>query len=200
MQIGDKVRFLSEVGGGTVAGFQGRNIVLVEDEDGFQIPTPINEVVVVTTDNYNITHVRQTEKVEPTALDKPVVTEPLHKDEGYVRRYDDSQSKGMTPRRRRENVVVVDLHAHNLLVSTSGMSASDILKYQLETVHRTLAEHREHLGQRIVFIHGRGQGVLRQSILRELRSRYREYEYQDASFQEYGYGATMVTIHRPDYP
>ena len=47
MKKGDKVRFLSEVGGGKVAGFQGKNIVLVEDEDGFEIPMPINEVVVV---------------------------------------------------------------------------------------------------------------------------------------------------------
>ena len=47
MKIGDKVKFVSEVGGGKVAGFQGNNIVLVEDEDGFQIPTPINDVVVV---------------------------------------------------------------------------------------------------------------------------------------------------------
>ena len=43
MKKGDKVRFLSEVGGGKVAGFQGKNIVLVEDEDGFEIPMPINE-------------------------------------------------------------------------------------------------------------------------------------------------------------
>ena len=28
MKIGDKVRFLSEVGGGVVTGFQGKNIVL----------------------------------------------------------------------------------------------------------------------------------------------------------------------------
>ena len=34
MKIGDKVRFLSETGGGVIAGFQGKNIVLVEDEDG----------------------------------------------------------------------------------------------------------------------------------------------------------------------
>ena len=31
MKIGDKVRFLSEVGGGIVKGFQGKDIVLVED-------------------------------------------------------------------------------------------------------------------------------------------------------------------------
>jgi hypothetical protein len=36
MKIGDKVRFLSETGGGVVAGFQGKGIVLVEDKDGFQ--------------------------------------------------------------------------------------------------------------------------------------------------------------------
>lgn len=53
MNIGDKVRFLSETGGGKVAGFQGKNIVLVEDEDGFQIPFPINDVVAVGgEDNY----------------------------------------------------------------------------------------------------------------------------------------------------
>ena len=54
MKIGDKVRFLSETGGGIVAGFQDKNIVLVEDEDGFQIPVRINDVVVVDTDDYNI--------------------------------------------------------------------------------------------------------------------------------------------------
>ena len=54
VKIGDKVRFLSETGGGTVTGFQGKNIVLVEDADGFDIPMPINECVVIETDDYNI--------------------------------------------------------------------------------------------------------------------------------------------------
>ncbi len=45
MKIGDKVRFLSEVGGGRVSGFQGKDIVLVEDEDGFEIPMLRKEVV-----------------------------------------------------------------------------------------------------------------------------------------------------------
>ena len=54
MKIGDKVRFLSEVGGGVVTGFQGKDIVLVEDADGFDIPMLIRECVVVETDDYNI--------------------------------------------------------------------------------------------------------------------------------------------------
>ena len=61
LKVGDKVRFLSETGGGKVAGFQGKNIVLVEDEDGFQIPTPVNDVVLVSTDDYNISKVHTSE-------------------------------------------------------------------------------------------------------------------------------------------
>ena len=57
MKIGDKVKFLSETGGGKIAGFQGKNIVLVEDEDGFQIPTPVNEVVVVESEDYSTANV-----------------------------------------------------------------------------------------------------------------------------------------------
>ena len=57
MKIGDKVRFLSEVGGGRVSGFQGKNIVLVEDEDGFDVPMRISEVVVVGEENYDTRHV-----------------------------------------------------------------------------------------------------------------------------------------------
>ena len=54
MKIGDKVRFLSEVGGGIVTGFQGKDFVLVEDADGFDIPMPIRECVVIETDDYNL--------------------------------------------------------------------------------------------------------------------------------------------------
>ena len=54
MKIGDKVRFLSEVRGGVVNRYRGRDIVLVEDADGFDIPMPERECVVIETDDYNI--------------------------------------------------------------------------------------------------------------------------------------------------
>ena len=47
MKIGDKVRFLSEVGGGIVRGFQGKDIALVEGEDGFEIPMLIRDASVL---------------------------------------------------------------------------------------------------------------------------------------------------------
>ena len=81
MKIGDKVRFLSEVGGGKVAGFQGKNIVLVEDEDGFQMPMLINEVVVVGEESYETTRmVEQKAKARMTRsprLSLPTVPLPL---------------------------------------------------------------------------------------------------------------------------
>ena len=77
MKIGDKVRFLSEIGGGKVAGFQGKNIVLVEDEDGFQMPMLINEVVVVGEESYDTGRmVEQKAKARQLAIEEDKEIEP----------------------------------------------------------------------------------------------------------------------------
>ena len=47
MNIGDKVRFLNDVGGGKITAFRPGGIVMVEDADGFEVPMPQNEVVVI---------------------------------------------------------------------------------------------------------------------------------------------------------
>ena len=72
MKIGDKVQFLSDIGGGRIAGFQGKDIALVEDEDGFQIPTPVTDLVVMSSsDDYSISKSIQKKSgaEEPTAAD-----------------------------------------------------------------------------------------------------------------------------------
>ncbi len=79
MKIGDKVRFLSEVGGGRVSGFQGKDIVLVEDEDGFDVPMKINEVVVVGEESYEtsrMVEVKQRGGQQPKASKEEEETEP----------------------------------------------------------------------------------------------------------------------------
>ena len=76
MKIGDKVRFLSEVGGGRVSGFQGKDIVLVEDEDGFDVPMRITEVVVIGEEDYDTGHMvavkqrQQAQTAAPKAKDE----------------------------------------------------------------------------------------------------------------------------------
>lgn len=103
-------------------------------------------------------------------------------------------NKRAQSKKANDDVMVVDLHADELLETTVGMGTADILNYQLDFFRRTLEENKHNKGRRIVFIHGKGEGVLRHAIVNELRYRYKNYPYQDASFQEYGYGATQVTI------
>lgn len=103
-------------------------------------------------------------------------------------------SKHHQSKKSNDDLIVIDLHADKLLETTAGMGTSDILNYQLDFFRRTLEENKRNKGRRIVFIHGKGEGVLRHAIVNELRYRYKNYPYQDASFQEYGYGATQVTI------
>lgn len=98
-------------------------------------------------------------------------------------------------KQQQENETIeVDLHINALLDNTAGLSNADMLGYQMETFHRTLEENKNRKGQKIVFIHGKGEGVLKTEIEKQLKSRYKTYYYQDASFREYGFGATMVTI------
>ena len=47
IKIGDKIRFLNTTGGGIVRSFKGKDQVLVEDEDGFEVPALLRECVVV---------------------------------------------------------------------------------------------------------------------------------------------------------
>lgn len=102
----------------------------------------------------------------------------------------------------KENVEVksngeieVNLHDYALLDSTKGLSNADILNRQLQEVRDTMEKYKRDKGRRIVFIHGKGEGVLRAEVLRELKRHYPTCSTQDASFQEYGFGATLVTIH-----
>ena len=69
-------------------------------------------------------------------------------------------------------------------------------QYIKEKLAEVMKANEDKLGQKIVFIHGKGEGVLRKAILDELKRKWPACTVQDASFQEYGFGATQVTIHR----
>ncbi|MDE6513085.1 MAG: DUF2027 domain-containing protein, partial [Muribaculaceae bacterium] len=91
---------------------------------------------------------------------------------------------------------VVDLHIHELLDSTAGLQPADMLACQLREFDNRMAEAARRPGSKIIFIHGKGEGVLRAAILDRLRRRWPKCDVQDASFREYGFGATQVTIRK----
>lgn len=92
-------------------------------------------------------------------------------------------------------LIEVDLHIGELTDSLTGMEPKDMLEMQLEAVRKTMDTHLKRIGQKIVFIHGKGEGVLRKAVLDLLKKNYPKAELQDASFREYGFGATLVTVH-----
>lgn len=96
---------------------------------------------------------------------------------------------------KKGEIIEVDLHANALLDTTAGLSNSEIVDVQLGEFRRVMDANAGNRGQKIVFIHGKGEGVLRKALLDELKRRYKQCEAQDASFREYGFGATLVTIH-----
>ena len=81
MKIGDKVRFLNEIGGGRVSGFQGKDIVLVEDEDGFDVPMRTADVVVIGDEDYDTKHLVEAKSSSQTAAqeEQEAETEPADK-------------------------------------------------------------------------------------------------------------------------
>lgn len=376
MKIGDKVRFLSEIGGGVVTGFRGKDIVLVEDADGFDIPMPVRECVVIETDDYNIptpaakaaaNKKKAEEQAARTSASSPVSvisgkTRPAETQSGHLAKpeisvYRQPETKGgdtlnvflafvpedikavsttpfeaylvndsnyymyytylsaegkswtacshgliepntkllleefekselndrervavqliafkdkrsfvmkpavsveiridtvkfyklhtfqntdffetpalvydiikndlptkqvyvsaeelqdalmekkttdvpSTPqtiikRGGKNEILEIDLHIGELLDDTQGMSNSEMLNYQLDKFREVMEKYKTKREQRIVFIHGKGDGVLRKALLDELKRKYPDCRHQDASFQEYGFGATMVTI------
>lgn len=108
---------------------------------------------------------------------------------------DTPKRKRIVSKKQKHLPVVIDLHIDELVDTTAGMDNKAMLDLQLDTFHETMRQYMSKRGTKIVFIHGKGNGVLRKAIEKELRRKYAKCHVQDASFQEYGFGATQVTIH-----
>lgn len=100
------------------------------------------------------------------------------------------------PKPSAPDIKEVDLHIHQLVDSTAGLENRDIIEIQMKKFHNEMDQAIKTGGKRIVFIHGIGQGTLKNEIRKELSTRYKKYYFQDASFREYGFGATMVIIRK----
>ncbi len=96
--------------------------------------------------------------------------------------------------KKKEDILEIDLHINQLLDTTTGMSNKEMLDYQMSKFREVMNENIKNKNKKIVFIHGKGDGILKTEILKAIRNEYKKAYSQDASFQEYGYGATMVII------
>lgn len=172
-EIQDRVEVLDDTIRGQVIAIDSDEIT-IETTDGFVMKYSSNELVKISNQikvsNYEVAKIKS-EKSEPIK----------------------KKSTAQKPKERNAPKMEVDLHIHQLTKNTKGMSNFDMLNLQLETAKRQLEFAIRKRIQKIVFIHGVGEGVLKEE-LKYLFRRYDNVKFYDAEYQKYGVGATEVYI------
>lgn len=167
-KIGDTVSVINDTMLGKVIEITHQNIT-IECLDGFLYKFDSSELIASKEWEPMIGHDAKSDIIEPTSNGKS------------------------TFKSKKGNIIKeVDLHIHELIDSEKGMSNYDKLSLQLKTAQRELESAIAKKQQKIIFIHGRGEGVLKKE-LRILCSKY-PVVFHDASYTEYGMGATEVLI------
>lgn len=174
-KVGDKVSVLDDAISGKVIKIH-TNLVTIITEDGFEMEFSPDELIKI-----------QNDKVFQ-AVD--------YVDLESAQKHQETKRKQPLKQKRKEKEMPpmeVDLHIHQLVPSTKGMTNHDMLTLQLETARRQLEFAIKKRIQRVVFIHGVGEGILR-TELEYLFGRYDSIKFYDANYQKYGLGATEVYI------
>jgi len=178
IKVGDTVETIDDAIKGVVVKVKG-DMILIEVEDGFEFEFTSNELIKISTDT----------SVNLGSLSNQSIAE--------ITREKEVSKKRKTPisntKKRHRPTFVVDLHIHQLTDSTRGMTNFDMLNKQLDTARGQLEFAIKQRMPKMVFIHGVGEGVLRQELYTVLR-RYNNITFYDADYKEYGLGATEVKI------
>ena len=190
-KVGDLVKFLNDVGTATVLRVEG-NVVIVEDEDGFERSVERAELM-------DAGDRDQDEKKYGNKL--PDVVQLLTQEVGERRmkelqrdfevRYQHAQATSMS---RRDAHMEVDLHIHELVDDQRGLADGAKLAIQMAHFDRMMDIAKREKLRRIVFIHGVGQGVLRHQIRTALDQHHPDCNYREGDPRRYGSGATEVWL------
>ena len=177
MKIGDHVRFLDQKGEGTIISKVGDKFI-VQDSDGFNWPMQESQLVLID-------------------LTKSDEIQLICKTPNKVKTNDAKSTTVKTTKTGGKGIQtkVVDLHQKALCFGTSKMSPIEIHKLQIQKILSTLNQERSHHGAQIIFVHGKGEGILRSELISVLKKNKNVSTYEDASYQKYGYqGAIKVII------
>lgn len=181
---GDSVLVLDEDMSGVIKSISG-DVITIESEDGFDLQFSASELI-KTNSSTTLKH-----EAFSNASAKEIISE---KESGKKKK-----PVGIKPKERTQPAMEVDLHIHQLTNSVKGMTNHDMLTLQLDTAKRQLEFAMRKRIQRVVFIHGVGEGVLKIE-LEFLFGRYNNVKFYDANLQKYGLGATEVYIYQSVSP
>lgn len=186
MQVGSKVRFLNEVGGGVIVKILSAHKAIVENEDGFDEEHFIKNLVEESSaKDYKLDGIEHN-----LAVQEKLSSESKENQLEDFYRKTKSLNRIETPEE-----IEVDLHIEELIDSHNGMGNAQILAVQMANFKRELNVAIRKKVKRLVIIHGVGEGVLKSEIRKELYECYPSMEHHDANYRKYGYGATEILIY-----
>ncbi|GAA4304321.1 Smr/MutS family protein [Aestuariibaculum suncheonense] len=180
-QAGDQVLVLDEDMAGVVKQVQG-DTISIETEDGFLLSFQAYELV----------KAKSNKAIKETLSAITGIGQAIQEKEASKKR---TQQPKKRAKDRYEPTMEVDLHIHQLVKSSKGMTNYAMLTLQLDTARRQLEFAINKRIQKIVFIHGVGEGILK-TELEYLFGRYSNVKFYDANYQKYGLGATEVYIYQ----
>lgn len=102
-----------------------------------------------------------------------------------------NSAKGDIPPRQASKYLTYDLHI-NALEHPKDLPKEKYLEWQLQTFRKIMEENESHLGRKIIFIHGQGDGILRKAMTTELDERWWKCEYAPAPEDKFGFGAAII--------
>lgn len=181
-KIGDRVKFLNEVGGGVVIS-TGADRVLVEDEHGFEWEMALSDVVAESPHLENKYHLADTQIDLKRSVDMPQSLAEAK--EAEILQFVSAHGK--------KTYLEIDLHINELVDRTAHLTNHQMVTIQLDHFKRLLTLAKKQKYQKLVFIHGVGEGVLRSEI-RQLLSKIENCDFYDADYEKYGKGATEVKL------
>lgn len=184
-KIGDKVRFLNSDGHGIITKILDLERLELENNFGFLEEYKISELVPE--------RKQEDYQTENLAFDKEIKSK-INAEKTNNKNFDLKRKFRHLQRYGSKEIVVLDLHIENLIDSHNGMSNSAILKIQMTHFKTFLNKSIDKKQRKIVVIHGVGEGVLRHEIRKELDIYHPYFEYYDASYDEFGYGATEIRL------
>tara|TARA_B100000767_G_scaffold193674_1_gene180791 strand:+ start:171 stop:746 length:576 start_codon:yes stop_codon:yes gene_type:complete len=187
-KIGDKVRFLNSDGHGIIIKILDSQRVELENNFGFQEEYKISEIVPERN--------QEDYETENLAFDNEVKSK-INAEKTNKKNFDLKRKFRHLEKYGSKERVVLDLHIENLIDSHQGLSNSAILKIQMTNFKDFLKKSIYKKQRKIVVIHGVGEGVLRHEIRKELDIYHPYFEYFDASYDEFGYGATEIRLIKP---
>ena len=167
--IGAKVSLIDENLNGTIKAITD-NRVLVAIEDGFDLEVNVLQLVPYHELNFsipNINHIKREKNDNP----KPKKASKSPKKKTYIE---------------------FDLHIDKLHPNWKTLDKSNYLNYQISAAQGKLDFAIKKRIPHFVFIHGVGEGVLKQE-LHTILGRYDFLVFEDAPYYKYGLGATLVS-------